>query len=90
MLRAYGIATSEGSAGRLRSMMQLKAAEEIGYPVVLKAVSDTLTHKSDIGAVALNLATPVELRAAYERMAGNLRDHTLDGMLVCQHGPRRA
>ena len=33
----------------------MDAAERIGYPVVLKAVSPTLLHKSDVGAVALNL-----------------------------------
>ena len=45
---------------------------------------DTLTHKSDVGAVALNLATPEQLRTAYERMSATLADHTLDGMLVGQ------
>ncbi|MDE2639908.1 MAG: acetate--CoA ligase family protein, partial [Chloroflexota bacterium] len=30
-------------------------AGELGYPVVLKVVSDTITHKSDVGGVELNL-----------------------------------
>jgi acetyltransferase len=83
VLRAYGIATPQEA---LSASVEdaLKAAERIGYPVVLKAVSATLTHKSDLGAVALNLATPVELRSAYERMSANLQDHKLDGMLVGQ------
>ena len=51
--------------------------------MVLKAVSNTLTHKSDAGAVALNLSTPDGLRAAYEQMEGKLAQHTLAGMLVC-------
>ena len=54
-------------------MPRSAAAERIGYPVVLKAVSQTLTHKSDAGAVALNLATPEQLRAAYERMTAEAR-----------------
>ena len=45
---------------------------------------ETLTHKSDVGAVALNLATPEQLRAAYERMTATLAGETLDGMLVGQ------
>ena len=72
ILRAYGIATPKEAL--VTSVDDaLKAAERIGYPVVLKAVSDTLTHKSDVGAVALNLATPDALRAAYEGMSANLR-----------------
>jgi acetate---CoA ligase (ADP-forming) len=51
---------------------------------VLKAVSATLTHKSDVGAVALNLATPEQLTEAYDRMARTLQGHALAGMLVCQ------
>ena len=71
VLRAYGIATpKEELAASLDDA--LAAAERIGYPVVLKAVSQTLTHKSDAGAVALNLATPEQLRAAYERMSAKL------------------
>jgi acetyltransferase len=83
ILRAYGIPTPAEALATSREEA-LKAATRIGYPVVLKAVADTLTHKSDVGAVALNLATPDELSSAYERMAGVLRDHKLAGMLVAQ------
>ena len=66
----------------------VKAAQRIGYPVVLKAVAAELTHKSDAGAVVLGLATPGEVRAAFTRIAGNLARHgftgELDGMLVCR------
>ena len=67
-----------------RSTTRSRPPKRIGYPVVLKAVSAKLTHKSDMGAVALNLATPVELRTAHERDVGELQDHRLDGMLVGQ------
>ena len=33
----------------------MQAAEEIGYPVVLKLYSLTITHKTDVGGVQLNL-----------------------------------
>ncbi len=62
----------------------LAAAARIGYPVVLKAVAAELTHKSDAGAVVLDLATPADLAAAYERMARELTQHRLAGMLVCR------
>jgi acetyltransferase len=81
LLRAYGVVTpDEALVASLDDA--LAAAQRIGYPVVLKAVSRTLMHKSDAGAVALNLATPEQLRDAYERMSATLSDETLDGMLV--------
>jgi len=83
VLRAYGIATPAETLVT-SAAAAVKAAERIGYPVVLKAVSATLTHKSDAGAVVLNLATPEALTAAYERMVDNLHEHALAGMLVCQ------
>jgi acetyltransferase len=83
VLRAYGIATPAETLVT-SAAAAAKAAERIGYPVVLKAVSATLTHKSDAGAVALNLATPEQLTEAYGRMTLKLKDHNVTGMLVCQ------
>ena len=64
------------------------AAQRIGYPVVLKAVAAQLTHKSDAGAVALDLATAEDVRSAYTRITENLARHgfsgVLEGMLVCR------
>ena len=57
VLRAYGIATPAETLVTSPAAA-LKAADRIGYPVVLKAVAPTLLHKSDVGGVALNLATP--------------------------------
>jgi acetyl-CoA synthetase (ADP-forming) len=45
-------------------------AGAIGYPVALKAVGDTILHKSDVGGVKLNLADAPSLQAAY----GELRE----------------
>lgn len=44
----------------------VKAAAEIGYPVVLKIVSADILHKSDAGGVKLNLATADAARHAYD------------------------
>ena len=41
----------------------------MGYPVVLKAADPDLVHKSDIGAVRLNLADPASVGAAYQAIA---------------------
>src|SRR5262249_60605048 len=83
VLRAYGIATPMESLVTSRGEA-IKAAAGIGYPVVLKAVSPELTHKSDRGAVVLDLATPEALGAAYDRMTTALAPHRLAGMLVAR------
>ena len=36
-----------------------------GYPVVLKIYSPDITHKSDVGGVALNIKTEISLRSFY-------------------------
>ena len=86
LLRAYGIAApSEIAADSAEAAV--KAANEIGYPVVLKGVSANLPHKTDAGAVALHLANDADVRTAYARIDNNVRRagvDTLDAMLVCQ------
>ncbi|MFX0041296.1 MAG: acetate--CoA ligase family protein [Candidatus Hodarchaeota archaeon] len=42
------------------------AAEEIGFPLVLKLIAEDIVHKSDTGAVKLNIKNKEELEAAYE------------------------
>jgi acetate---CoA ligase (ADP-forming) len=44
------------------------AAGRIGYPVVLKALSDEIPHKTEHGLVAVNLKTEADLAAAFARM----------------------
>ena len=46
------------------------AARKIGYPVVLKLLSSTITHKSDVGGVQLNLADEKAVRAAFATIRG--------------------
>jgi len=46
-----------------------EAAQAIGFPVVIKAASAALEHKSDVGGVILNIRTPAEAAAAAQRLA---------------------
>jgi acyl-CoA synthetase (NDP forming) len=66
------------------------AAEAIGYPVVMKGQAAALGHKSDAGAVLLNLKTADEVRAAFGRMYDNVAAYNasiaLDGVLVEKMG----
>jgi len=48
------------------------AAEAVGFPVVLKARSGDVVHKTDVGGVALNLADAESVHAAYETMESRL------------------
>ncbi len=51
------------------------AAEALGYPVVLKLYSRTITHKTDVGGVQLNLADADAVRAAYRAIDASARAH---------------
>jgi acyl-CoA synthetase (NDP forming) len=45
------------------------AAKAIGYPVVMKVVSDAIPHRSDVGLVAVGLRDESELRATWDRLS---------------------
>lgn len=65
----------------------LAAAEQLGYPVALKATSRQLRHRMDLGAVRLGIAGPGELvehLAAMHRDLGELDDH---GLVVQRMAP---
>lgn len=65
-------------------------AEEIGYPVVLKAQSPNLPHKSDAGGVQLGIKSAEELPKAWSKLHRSVQsarpDLTLDGVLVERMG----
>jgi acetyltransferase len=87
LLRAYGIATPKEVAVHSADDA-VKAAQQIGYPVVVKAVSEKLLHKSDAGAVALHLDSEAAVRAAYDRIGANVlraSGEKVETMLVGQH-----
>lgn len=48
-----------------------KAAKEIGFPVVLKLHSYTITHKTDAGGVKLNIQDEAGVRAAFNEIKSN-------------------
>jgi acetyltransferase len=64
LLASYGIPTVQT---RLATSVEaaLDYADAIGYPVVLKLLSATISHKTDVGGVQLNLADPTAVREAY-------------------------
>lgn len=64
LLAAYGIPTVRTELAKT-SDEAVRRAGEIGYPVVLKLHSETITHKTDVGGVKLNLRTAADVAAAF-------------------------
>lgn len=72
-LRAFGLQTPNGVLSSPDKA--LSDANALGYPLVLKAVSSQLPHKTEAGAVALNLKDGAALNAALEKMRASLVDY---------------
>jgi acetyltransferase len=65
LLAAYGIPTVATEIARTETEA-VEHAEKIGYPVVLKLLSDTVAHKTEVGGVQLNLRDANAVRLAYQ------------------------
>ncbi len=85
VLQAYGIPVAKYSLAKNRDEV-LRASRQVGYPLVLKVVSSELTHKTEAGAVAVDLRTDDELLAAFDRIDHQIRSRHLiqyvEGYLV--------
>ena len=73
VLAAYGIPTVET---RVVATVDeaVAAAEALGFPVVLKLHSRTITHKTDVGGVRLNLENAAAVRAAFVAIERGVRE----------------
>jgi acetyltransferase len=94
LLRAWSLPVPPGELAGDASAA-IAAAARIGYPVALKVQSPDLPHKSDIGALALGLASAEAVGAAYERLVQRVGaaapDARLTGVLVeAMAGPGHA
>jgi acetyl-CoA synthetase (ADP-forming) len=49
------------------------AARKIGFPVALKVVSPDISHKTEFGAVQLNLQNETEVKQAFKKIVANIR-----------------
>jgi acetyltransferase len=78
ILAAYGIPTVETRVARSPDEA-VEFADRIGYPVVLKLDSETITHKTDVGGVRLNLQDAAEVRRAYEEMESSITENFSPG-----------
>ena len=80
LLKAYGIPVTREELAQSADEAAATAAR-LGYPVVMKACSPDLMHKSEAGAVEIGLKNEAEVRAAYQRLVG-ATTLALEGILV--------
>ena len=70
LLAAYGIPTTKTLVARSADEA-VRAAREIGLPVVMKVLSPDISHKTDVGGVELDLRSDEAVRAAYGRITAS-------------------
>ncbi len=85
LVNDYGIDTTHPEPAATEDEA-VKISEEKGYPVVLKIYSPDITHKSDVGGVALNIKDEEMVRATFRNMvktaAEKRPDARIDGVTV--------
>jgi acetyltransferase len=73
VLAAYGIPITDTEIATTPDEA-VDAAEQIGYPVVVKLLSRTITHKTDVGGVALNLKSADAVRDAFSKIRDSVAE----------------
>ena len=71
ILEAYGIPTAKTRVARSKEEA-VEAARQLGYPVVVKLCSETITHKSDVGGVQINLKNSQAVKRAWDAIEQNV------------------
>ena len=78
LLAAYGIPTVPTFAAKSEDEA-VEMARKVGYPVVLKLLSETITHKTDVGGVQLRLGDEAAVRQAYRSIEASVLEKTGPG-----------
>lgn len=60
----------------------VKAAEDMGYPIVMKILSPDISHKSDVGGIRLNLKHADDVERAYNSMMSDVRHYMPDATIT--------
>lgn len=56
-------------------------AQSIGFPVVMKIVSDDIIHKTDVDGVALNINSPEEAKKTFSKIRESVQQHVPDALI---------
>lgn len=81
LLAAYGIPTVPTFIAATADEA-VTQAEKLGYPVVLKLHSETVTHKTDVGGVQLDLKDTQAVRSAFEKIRAGVKRNDFLGVTV--------
>jgi acetyltransferase len=81
VLSYYGIPTVETRIARSEDEA-VNHALAIGFPVVLKVLSETITHKTDVGGVKLNLPDEPSVRAAFRAIQSSVAEKASPGQFA--------
>ena len=73
ILAAYGIPVVAGCIAETVDKA-VECAENLGYPVVLKLYSQTITHKTDVGGVQLNLKNAESVKCAFQNIQKSVKE----------------
>jgi acetyltransferase len=73
LLSAYNIPTVQTRVAETPDAAA-KAADEMGYPVVVKIHSEVITHKTDVGGVKLNIQDAAGVREAFEQIRKSVHE----------------
>jgi 4-hydroxybutyryl-CoA synthetase (ADP-forming) len=85
VLRAYGFPTPQSILCTTEQEC-INAARQVGYPLVMKIVSQDIIHKSDAGGVKVGIKTDDELKSVFKTITENALkykpDAKVSGVLV--------
>lgn len=82
LLRTYGLSVPEFSFC-ISEKESVKAADTLGYPVVMKVVSPDILHKSDIKGVRIGLNSEKDVSTAFDEIKSTAQTHgTFSGVIV--------
>ncbi|MCK5310712.1 MAG: acetate--CoA ligase family protein, partial [Desulfobacteraceae bacterium] len=91
ILKCYGFNTLPMELAKKKNQAA-KIAEKIGFPVVMKIVSNEILHKSDAGGVKVRLENASDVEAAFDEIMKNAQnydpDAALEGVLVQKMVPK--
>ncbi len=83
LLEAYGFPVAPATrAGSLAEA--IAAAQELGYPVVVKVDSEKISHKTDVGGVRVDLRNADEVGNAYREITAAVRDQDPEAGVMVQ------
>ena len=85
LLGCYGIRFAETKFAKTANEAAAIAGK-IGFPVVIKLASSTITHKTDVGGVQLNIKSESEVVQAFDAIKARLtqigKEHEMDGVMI--------